>query len=105
MSYKEVTYNQLREKAFELKESNLIPKTLVFEEGSAFCYNVEDTLFNKYIPYLDRMVSSKEEKNHYDKNQMTLTKKHIYNILKALEVDKYKNVSLSEWRTDMLNFK
>lgn len=98
-----VLYSDLRAEAFEILSTGQIPKTLIFAGGAAYCMDFYDTLFEKLIPNIDRLLL-KDDATPYDRKIMRNNKDRISQLLHALKDKSKWNVDVKRWNEDQLSF-
>ena len=98
-----VLYSDLRFEAFEILSKGDIPQTLIFAGGSAYCKDFYDTLYQKLIPNIDRLLL-KEDATPYDRKIMRNSKNRIEQLLHALKDEKNHNIDLKIWNENNLSF-
>ena len=103
MLSKEILYSEIKQKAFDMLENDLIPENVIFCQGSAFCFNVKKAVFDKMIPDIDSMIN-KKEKTSFEKKEMLRRKENLYQILIACETPSNCNINQEEWANENLSF-
>jgi hypothetical protein len=96
MSSSSRLYSDLKTEALQLKLEGKIPKTVLFAGGSAFCRNVENTLFDGYISMIDKMLMIPERTN-YDNREMRRMKDRMEQIIEAIKDPAKCNINEKEW--------
>ena len=98
-----VLYSDLRAEAFEFLSKSDIPQTLIFAGGSAYCKDFYDTLYNKLIPNIDKLLN-KPDATAYEKRIMVNNKNRLSQILYALKDESNWNIDVKRWNEEQLSF-
>lgn len=98
-----VLYSDLRAEAFEILSKGEIPQTLIFAGGSAYCKDFYDTLFEKLIPNIDRLLL-KEDATPYDRKMMRNSKDRLSQLIFALKNKENWDIDVKEWNEQNLAF-
>jgi len=95
MQIESLLYSDIKIKLIEFRDSNKMPKTLIFAGGSAYMKNVCFTVFDILIPRIDNLLNKKISK--CEKSEMVRTKKKLVQILFALGDDMNHDIDLKVW--------
>lgn len=94
----ETLYSDIRKKCFALREEGKIPKTLAFINQSAFCYNVDDSIFNNLIPSIDsRLAKGIDNLTRFEKQEISRFKQRLIDMLNAMNNESNCNMEQSDW--------
>jgi hypothetical protein len=98
-----VLYSDIRAEAFDFLAKGEIPKTLIFAGGSAYCMDFYDTLYQKLIPNIDKLLLV-ENRTNYQNKIMVNSKNRISQLIYSFKNKDNWDVNVEEWNGSRLLF-